>query len=68
MFKVMLSEDQWRRLAAVADEDILVSLVNGQPELAKRLGVEIVSTVKRPIPTASSVEAEDSGGDLEYQG
>lgn len=72
MFKVLLTEEQWYRLACVADDDILLALVEGQPELAKRLGVEVVSTLKRPVSSppspASSDEGAGSDGGSAYQG
>ena len=62
MFKVLLSEEQWKRLADMADDDILLAMVAQQPELAKRLGVEVVSTLKRPAKVDENPSAKKGHG------
>lgn len=70
MFKVLLTEEQWSRVANMADDDILLAMVSGQPELAKRLGVEAgVAITKRPGAAGGGGRVKpDDGEDLPLKG
>lgn len=66
MFKVLLTEEQWSRVANMADDDILLAMVEAQPELAKRLGVEAgMAITKRPgAAGGGKILLPDDGEDL----